>query len=186
MKKINIILTSVISFLCLVALVVVIIIKNTEEKAKGDGTIIVELLDVDNGQAIYKSQPQSKQVRSNIDPSKMNFVPYIEEEKEEEPVKDTNKEFQNQMNNVKPIEVDKNVIQEQVSNYEETKAQISNLASEIFGEAKKTEATNTTLEKPLVEPVEEKEFEFVVCPGCGSQINSNVKTCFVCGTRISN
>ena len=48
MKKNNIILTSVISFLCLVALVVVVIIKNTEEKAKGDGTIIVELLDVDN------------------------------------------------------------------------------------------------------------------------------------------
>ena len=48
MKKINIILTSVISFLCLVALIVVVIIKNTEEKAKGDGAIIVELLDVDN------------------------------------------------------------------------------------------------------------------------------------------
>ena len=48
MKKINIILTSVISFLCLAALIVVVIIKNTEEKAKGDGTIIVELLDVDN------------------------------------------------------------------------------------------------------------------------------------------
>ena len=48
MKKINIILTSVISFLCLVALIVVVIIKNTEEKAKRDGAIIVELLDVDN------------------------------------------------------------------------------------------------------------------------------------------
>ena len=44
----NIILTSIISFLCLAALIVVVIIKNTDEKAKGDGTIIVELLDVDN------------------------------------------------------------------------------------------------------------------------------------------
>ena len=48
MKKINIILTSVISFLCIAALIVVVIIKNTDEKAKGDGAIIVELLDVDN------------------------------------------------------------------------------------------------------------------------------------------
>ena len=48
MKKINIILTSVISFLCLAALIVVVVIKNTEQKAKGDGTIIVELLDIDN------------------------------------------------------------------------------------------------------------------------------------------
>ena len=48
MKKNNIILTSVISFLCLAALIVVVIIKNTNEKAKGDGAIIVELLDVDN------------------------------------------------------------------------------------------------------------------------------------------
>ena len=48
MKKINIILTSVISFLCLAALIVVVIIKNTDEKAKGDGAIIVELLDIDN------------------------------------------------------------------------------------------------------------------------------------------
>ena len=48
MKKINIILTSVISFLCLVALIVVVIIKNNDAKAKGDGAIIVELLDVDN------------------------------------------------------------------------------------------------------------------------------------------
>ena len=48
MKKINIILTSVISFLCIAALIVLVIIKNTDEKAKGDGAIIVELLDVDN------------------------------------------------------------------------------------------------------------------------------------------
>ena len=48
MKKINIILTSVISFLCLAALIVVVVIKNTEQKAKGEGTIIVELLDIDN------------------------------------------------------------------------------------------------------------------------------------------
>ena len=48
MKKINIILTSVISFLCLAALILVLVIKNIEQKAEGDGTIIVELLDIDN------------------------------------------------------------------------------------------------------------------------------------------
>ena len=54
MKKINIILTSVISVLCLAALIIVLVIKNTDQKAKVDGTIIVELLDIDN--SIIKSK----------------------------------------------------------------------------------------------------------------------------------
>ena len=48
MKKINIILTSVISVLCLAALIIVLVIKNINQTAKGDGTVIVELLDIDN------------------------------------------------------------------------------------------------------------------------------------------
>ena len=54
MKKINIILTSIISFLCLVGLIIVIVIKNTDQKAKVDGTVIVELLNIDN--SVIKSK----------------------------------------------------------------------------------------------------------------------------------
>ena len=54
MKKINIILTSIISFLCLVGLILVIVIKNTDQKAKVDGTVIVELLNIDN--SVIKSK----------------------------------------------------------------------------------------------------------------------------------
>ena len=61
MKKINIILTSIISFLCLVALIVVIVIKNTDQKAKVEGTVIVELLDLDN------SMIKSKEIGFYVD-----------------------------------------------------------------------------------------------------------------------
>ena len=149
-----------------------------------------ELLDVDNGQAIYKSSPQSKPVKPSVDPTKMTFVPYIEEEKEEV-VSDTNTEFQSQMNEVKPvesieliepIETIKSSVTDSVD-YTKTKIQMDNLANEIFGEVKK-EVAPVSLDKPLVQPMEKQDSEFVICPKCGAQMKSSARTCFLCGNNL--
>ncbi len=140
-----------------------------------------ELLDVDNKQTIYKSQPQGKQVKPNIDPSKLTFVPYIEEEVVEEP-SDTNTEFQNQMYDVKPVDVVESNISNSVD-YTETKTQVESLASEVFGDTK-TEETKISLVKPLVQPIEKQDSEFITCPKCGAQMKSSVRTCFLCGNSL--